>query len=76
MFRASCVVYYLDQQMRNIYIHVHTHTHTHAHTHIIQTHTYKPAYRKHQHMEHTCKTVQTVYTGTKLTTSMYFNYNS
>jgi hypothetical protein len=35
-----------------------------------------PAYRKHQHSDYTHKTVHTVHTATKLTTSMYCNYNS
>ena len=34
----------------------------------------RPTYRKHQHREYTNKTVQIVYT--KLTISMYCNYNS
>jgi len=35
-----------------------------------------PAYRKHQHKEYTYKIVQSVYTATKLTTSLCCNYNS
>ena len=34
------------------------------------------AYRKHQHMDYTYKTAQTVCTVTKLTTSTYRSYNS
>jgi len=37
---------------------------------------YKPAYRKHQHKDHTYTTVQTVYTAIQLTVSMYCNYSS
>ena len=32
-----------------------------------------PAYRKHQHSDYIYKTVQIVYTATKLTTSVYCN---
>jgi hypothetical protein len=35
-----------------------------------------PTYKKHQHKNYTTKTVHTVYTATKLTASMYCNYNS
>jgi hypothetical protein len=35
-----------------------------------------PAYGKHHHRDYTCHTVQTVYTATKLTPSVYCNYNS
>jgi len=35
-----------------------------------------PAYRKHQHRDYTCDTVQTVHTATKLTTFVYCNYSS
>ena len=35
-----------------------------------------PAYRKHQHTDYSYKTVHTVYTATKPTTSMYCKYNS
>ena len=37
MYRASCTVYYPDQQMHNIYIYIYIyiHTHTHKHTHIL-----------------------------------------
>ena len=34
------------------------------------------AYRKHQHRDYTYKTVQILHTPTKLTASMYCNYNS
>ena len=34
-----------------------------------------PKYKKHQHKNYTNKTVRTVYTATKLTASMYCNYN-
>ena len=35
-----------------------------------------PNYKKHQHSDYNYKTDQTVYTATKLTTSIYYNYNS
>jgi len=35
-----------------------------------------PTYKKHQHRDYTYKTVQTVYAATKLTNSVYCNYNS
>jgi len=35
-----------------------------------------PAHSKHYHRDYTYSTSHTVYTATKLTTSMYCNYNS
>ena len=35
-----------------------------------------PTYSKHQHNDHTYKAVQSVYTVTKLPTSINCNYNS
>jgi hypothetical protein len=76
-YRASCTIYYPEQQMNYIYIvyilyiYFISYVLLHALMCLII-----PAYRKHQHRDYSYKTTHTVYKATKLTTSIYCNYNS
>ena len=76
MYHASCTVYYPDQQIRNIYINIYIILYNVKYSYMFQRIHIITAYKKHQDMDYTYKTVQIVYAATKQTIFMYCNYNT